>query len=298
MRVDQSIDRTRVLGLRTLLTGNFSLMESIVNDVPVFYEERGEGRPALLLHGAGVDHQEIMGAMEPAFVSLDAYRRIYPDLPGMGRTPAPDEIASADDVLDVLLGLVEARIGDDDFVVAGHSAGAYYARAIAERCRERAAGLAVICPLFDGLRDVPQHVVMHTSEPLDEPLSPPDLEVFRDYFVVHTPETLEAYRAYVEPSLPLVDHEALERIGERWTLTPRYAPLGPYERPTLIVTGRQDSTVGFAGQWDAAERYPHATFAVLDRAGHALLHEQPALLSALVTEWLRRVEEQLEARAP
>ena len=274
-------------------------MESIVSDVPVFYEERGEGRPALLLHGAGVDHRELMGAMEPVFGSHDAYRRIYPDLPGMGRTPAPDEIASADDVLDVLLGLVDTLIGDDDFVVVGHSAGAYYARAIAETCRERAAGLAVICPLFDGLRDVPQHVVMHTSESVDEPLSPPDLEVFRDYFVVHTPQTLEAYQAYVGPSLPLVDDAALARIGERWALSPRGdARLGPYERPTLIVTGRQDSTVGFAGQWDAAERYPHATFAVLDRAGHALPHEQPALLSALVTEWLRRVEEQLEERAP
>jgi pimeloyl-ACP methyl ester carboxylesterase len=274
-------------------------VESIVGDVAVFYEERGDGRPALFLHGAGVDHREIMGAMEPVFASNDRYRRIYPDLPGMGRTPAPDAIASADDVLEVLLGLVDTVIGDRDFVVVGHSAGAYYARAIANMRRERAAGLAVICPLFDGLRDVPQHAVVHTSDGVGEAVRSPDLAVFRDYFVVHTPETLEAYRAYVEPSLPLADDEALERIGERWALDSRGdARLEPYERPTLIVTGRQDSTVGYAGQWDAAERYPRATFAVLDRAGHALPHEQPALLSALVTEWLRRVEEQLADRAP
>jgi pimeloyl-ACP methyl ester carboxylesterase len=34
------------------------------------------------------------------------------------------------------------------------------------------------------------------------------------------------------------------------------------------------------------------TFAVLDRAGHALPHEQPELLHARLTEWLARVEEQ------
>jgi pimeloyl-ACP methyl ester carboxylesterase len=57
------------------------------------------------------------------------------------------------------------------------------------------------------------------------------------------------------------------------------------------VTGRQDSTVGYAAAWDLLEHYPRATFAVLDRAGHALPHEQPELLRALVTEWLARVEE-------
>jgi pimeloyl-ACP methyl ester carboxylesterase len=40
------------------------------------------------------------------------------------------------------------------------------------------------------------------------------------------------------------------------------------------------------------EHYPRATFAVLDRAGHALPHEQPELLHGLVTEWLDRVREQ------
>jgi pimeloyl-ACP methyl ester carboxylesterase len=59
------------------------------------------------------------------------------------------------------------------------------------------------------------------------------------------------------------------------------------------VTGRQDSTVGYAGHWDVIERYPRATFAVLDRAGHALHHEQALLVRALTAEWLARVQEQL-----
>ena len=55
------------------------------------------------------------------------------------------------------------------------------------------------------------------------------------------------------------------------------------------MTGRQDSAVGYARAWELLERFPHATFAVLDRAGHALPHEQPELLHALVAEWLDRV---------
>jgi pimeloyl-ACP methyl ester carboxylesterase len=38
------------------------------------------------------------------------------------------------------------------------------------------------------------------------------------------------------------------------------------------------------------DHYPHASLAVVDDAGHALPHEQPELLRALVTEWLVRVE--------
>ena len=35
-------------------------------------------------------------------------------------------------------------------------------------------------------------------------------------------------------------------------------------------------------------RYPRATLAVIDGAGHALPHEQPTLLAALLHEWLNR----------
>jgi pimeloyl-ACP methyl ester carboxylesterase len=42
--------------------------------------------------------------------------------------------------------------------------------------------------------------------------------------------------------------------------------------------------------------YPRATFAVLDRAGHALPHEQEKLVIALMSEWLDRVQEHRGSR--
>jgi pimeloyl-ACP methyl ester carboxylesterase len=266
-------------------------MECDVDGLPVHYDEHGEGVPALVLHGAGVDHRELRAALEPAFAKLSGYRRIYPDLPGMGRTPAPSSIQSADDVLDVLLGLADRLVGERPFVVIGHSAGAYYAQAIADARRADVAGLALICPLIGGLRDMPEHVVVHASDDLGDEYETPELSGFRDYFVVHTPQTLERYVEHVEPATAMADDAALERIGARWDLSPRAEQIEPFGEPTLVVAGRQDSTVGFAGQWEVVGRYPHATFAVLDRAGHALPHEQPDLLFALVREWLDRVRQ-------
>lgn len=243
--------------------------------------EHGIGRPVLVLHGAGVDHHEAEACFEPALVGEVALRRIYPDLPGMGRTPASETLRSADDVLDSLLGLADEVSDGIPYLVVGHSAGGYYAQAMAARRPAQVAGLAVVCPFLPGLRDVPEHRVVVGPGELGD-------EGFRDYFVVHTPEMLERYERFVAPAAALVDHAALDRIGERWELTDVHAPA--YAGPTVVVAGRLDSTVGYAAAADLADRHPHASLAVLDGAGHALPHEQPDLLHALLAEWLRRVE--------
>lgn len=77
-------------------------MEVQAGSTVVHYVEHGAGRPVLLLHGAGVDHHEIEACFEPIFDGRDEFRRVYPDLPGMGQTVAPADLCSADDVLGVL----------------------------------------------------------------------------------------------------------------------------------------------------------------------------------------------------
>jgi pimeloyl-ACP methyl ester carboxylesterase len=259
-------------------------VEYVIGDVPMHYVEYGEGLPVLTLHGAGVDHREVMGCLDPVFDAPPGYRRIYPDLPGMGRTPAPEAIGSADGVLEVLLGFIDGVIGEQPLLVAGHSAGGYYAQAIAGRRPEQVVGLALLCPLLADIHDLPEHNVVYGSGSIGD-------AGFRDYFTVQTAETLDRYERYVEPATKLADESALARIGQRWGLTTRPQANRPYRYPTLIVTGRQDSAVGYARAWEMLEQFPHATFAVLDRAGHALPHEQPELVRALVTEWLNRVQE-------
>ena len=103
----------------------------MASGVPVHYAEHGSGTPVLALHGAGVDHREIAGALEPIFSNVPGFRRLYPDLPGMGLTQAPGTITSNDDVLDILLGLIESTLGDEPFLVMGQSYGGYLARAVA-----------------------------------------------------------------------------------------------------------------------------------------------------------------------
>lgn len=251
-----------------------------MGQVVVHYVEYGTGRPVLVLHGAGVDHREAEACFESVFDGVAGLRRIYPDLPGMGRTSAPETMRSADDVLETLLAFADEVTGGTAHLLAGHSAGAYFAQAMAERRPAQVAGLALVCPLLPELRDVPDHRVVAGAGDIGD-------DVFRSYFVIQTPEMLERYERHVAPAAALVDEAALERIGEQWALTHDHAPA--YAGPTALVAGRLDSTVGYAAAADLVDHYPHASLAVVDDAGHALPHEQPELLRALLTEWLARV---------
>jgi pimeloyl-ACP methyl ester carboxylesterase len=255
-------------------------VECQIGEVAVHYVAHGEGTPVLVLHGAGVDHRETEACFEPALDGHRARRRIYPDLPGMGRTPAPASLHSADDVLDTLLGFADEVVGVDPALVVGHSAGAYYAQGIAARRPGRVAGLALVCPLLARVREVPAHRAVVAAEDLGD-------DEFRGYFVVQTPAMLDRYKRFVAPAVPLADGAAMERIGARWELSTPGGP--PYDGPTLVVAGRQDSTVGYAAAADLLDYYRRATLAVLDGAGHALPHEQPNLLASLIDDWLARV---------
>ena len=255
-------------------------MEARAGETAVHYVEHGAGRPVLVLHGAGVDHREPEACFEPVFGGVAGFRRIYPDLPGMGRTAVPDGLRGAEDVLDTLLDFAREVSDGTAYLLIGHSAGAYYAQAMAARVPEQVAGLALVCPLLPGLYDVPEHRVVVGSGEIGD-------DGFRSYFVVQSPEMLERYERYVAPAAALADEAALEQIGERWELAPDHGPA--YGAPTLIVAGRLDSTVGYAAAVDLIAHYPHASLAVVDDAGHALPHEQPDLLRALIAEWLARV---------
>jgi pimeloyl-ACP methyl ester carboxylesterase len=272
-----------------------------VNGIPVHYAQHGDGTPVLALHGSGVDHREVMGALEPLFADRPGYRRVYPDLPGMGRTPAPEAVDSNDAVLELLLGLVDAVVGDEALLVVGQSLGGYLARAIANRRPRQVAGLALICSTGSQGDDDrrPEHVVLHADDGLDPDgaLGPELAAEYRDYLVVQTPETLRRFEETVAPGTALADEDALGRIFQRWWLRTPPEAGAPYPNPTLIVAGRQDASVGYAASWRLLEHYPRATFAVLDRAGHALPHEQGGLLAALLAEWLDRVAEHRAASA-
>src|SRR3954466_9525114 len=143
-------------------------MEYMVRDIAVYYEERGEGRPLLMLHGSHTDHREMLHKMEPLFEYRTGWRRIYPDLPGRGRTPGADWISSQDDILEATLEFLEGIAPGERFIVAGYSFGGYLAQGMVYKRGELMDGVMLGAPAVGvdpAERNYPPHeVLVHDPE--------------------------------------------------------------------------------------------------------------------------------------
>ncbi|MEV4949791.1 alpha/beta hydrolase [Streptomyces sp. NPDC053755] len=257
------------------------------------FVERGAGTPVLALHGWTPDHRLMLGCLEPVFAPLDGYRRLYPDLPGMGRSPASPSMAGSDDVLQAVEDFVQSAIGTEPFLLVGESYGGYLARALARSRAEQVLGLALICPIGVAVeraeRTVPARQVLRADADLLTSLDRRLAAEFEGVAVVQSPETVRRFREEILPGLDVADTVAMARIQKRWRLSVDPEGGEPFQRPTLILTGRQDDSVGYLDQFALLPHYPRASFAVLDVAGHNLQIEQAGLFDALMLDWLDRV---------
>jgi pimeloyl-ACP methyl ester carboxylesterase len=249
--------------------------------VTVHHVEHGTGVPLVALHGSGVDHREVEAAVEAVVPA--GYRRIYPDLPGMGRSSA-EGLNGNDDVVRRLCDFLE-HLAAGPVLLLGHSYGAYLARGVAAQRPAAVLGLALLCPTAERSRDVPEHRVVRQDADAYSELEAEQRAGYDEYFVVRTAATARRYRDHVLPGTTTVDQAALERIFAGWKVD---VGATPFAAPTLIVAGRRDSFVGYADAVALVEHYPHATLAVVEDAGHALMHERPDLLAALLLDWLGR----------
>jgi pimeloyl-ACP methyl ester carboxylesterase len=252
----------------------------------------GEGQPVLALHGWSPDHRLMTGCLEPIFAKTSGYRRLYPDLPGMGKSPA-DSIDSSDGIMAALREFIDAEVGAEPFILIGESYGGYLARALVAERPEQILGLGLICPIGVALenaeRTVPEHVVLESDPAAIASLTPQQAEDFTGIAVLQTADVLRQYQQDVEPGLDAADAEAMSRIRQNWALT-KAPESGPtYTGPSLILCGRQDSVTGYADLYALLDHYPRASYAVLDRAGHNLQIEQPELLAVLIDDWLARI---------
>lgn len=267
-----------------------------MDGITVYYEEYGEGKPIIMIHGYYPDHRLMSGCMEPVFLKREGYRRIYIDLPGMGKTKGETWIDSSDKMLKVVLEFIDRVIPDESFLIAGESYGGYLARGVLYHMTEQADGLLLLCPSIIAdheKRNVPPHTVIVSDNSLLAALSKEEAEDFGAIAVVQSQDTWDRYDKEIYSGVRIADGAFLEKLrNERFSFSFDVDTLAEkYNKPVLLLLGRQDSSVGYKDAWNILDNYPRGTFAVLDRAGHNLQIEQVEIFNVLVGEWLDRVEE-------
>ncbi|HHY55558.1 MAG TPA: alpha/beta hydrolase [Chloroflexi bacterium] len=269
-------------------------MECQVRDSTVFFEEVGVGRPLLFLHGRPLDHRHIASDMEPLFTNRCGWRRLYPDLPGMGKTPAANWITDQDQMLELVIGFMNNVAPGERFVVGGTSYGGYLARGLIYRLGDQIDGLLLIVPVVEvdaAKRQLPLPRVVHEDSAFLAALTP-DEQDMRVFIVRQSMDLLAEFRKVFSPAGAIADQTFLQRLRQHdaFSFDVDILPT-PFPAPALFLTGRHDNWCGYREAYRLLDNYPRASFVVLDSAGHALAVEQRTLFRALVNEWLDRVEE-------
>ncbi|TQV98714.1 hypothetical protein V2A60_007578 [Cordyceps javanica] len=270
-------------------------MESILSS-----QEIGDGLPVLIIHGWELSGKADQADFEPVFTKLPGLRRIYIDLPGMGRTPATG-IRNLDDILKRLIQFIDARLGASRFLVVGSSCGGYLARAVAQKYEGQVDGLLLRVPLIeprDSKRDVDAVNPLVEDAQLMATVSDSDKTLLGN-LVVQTSAYMNAFRDKIlnvyRPAEDSSDSKALSVIRddpERYQLSrSSFDPGAKFLAPTLILCGRHDDSVGYRDSIRLLELYPRSTYAVLDRATHGLPIDETGVFEVLVGDWITRVLE-------
>lgn len=264
-----------------------------VQGIPIAYEVRGEGTPILLIHGWSADRHYMLADLEPVFDEHPGWRRIYLDLPGHGSTAAPGWLSTEDQMLSVVRGFIEAAAPRGRLAIAGSSYGGRLAVGLVRLIPGRLAGAGLLVPAIsapDGSLDPTDVCVLFRDPSVFEDLAP-DEEWMPDTLVVHERWMVDELRAHDMPAYRRADYEFLSRLEGNLDATGAAGRPGPaFDRPSLILAGRQDSTVGYRAAWMLLDEFPRATYAVLDMAGHQLGRiERPGPFRELVGDWLERM---------
>jgi len=242
----------------------------------------------VMLPGRPSDHRIMARFMEPLFAQREGWLRIYPDLPGTGRTPAVDRLATHDAMLDTMLAFIDKVIPGQRFVLAGLSYGGYLARGVVYHRAASIDGLMLCAPQVKA--DPAQAQLPPRTAIVEDPAVAAELGPISNLVVVQSPRVAEAVRELLA-EVRIADHPFNDRLEEAGPFSFDVDRLlAPFGRPTLIITARQDHLCGYRDAWERLSNYPRATFAVLDRAGHFVNIEQDALCQTLMREWLDRVE--------
>ena len=262
----------------------------------IYYEEHGQGKPILCLHGFTEDSRSMKGCLEPFFKGVLGYRRIYLDMPGMGQTPAIDSIKNAEDMLALLKQFIKDVIGDEQFLLVGTSYGGYMSLALAADDASQIDGMFLFgpCIIADDeeriLPDVEDEELFVEDGLEDEFEDDEDFDDFINTAVNATREVWDRYQAEILPAYKAADRSFTDNYresGYALSSESKFASLD-FPNPITVMVGKQDESVGYEDAWNTLKHLPKLTYLCLNGAGHLMQLENPTAFNFQLKDWLEK----------
>lgn len=258
----------------------------------LYYKIIGNGKPVVLIHGFGVDHRLMTGCMEPVFKKMKGYKRIYIDLPGMGKSNNVKDINTSDKVLQSVIDLINNLLPIENFIIIGESYGGYISRGVCSKLSNRIEALGLICPVIIADKSkraaIPNHKLKFIDNDFLKTLEPDEKDDFTSNNVIINKRVYKRYKEEITTGVKISNKKMLSEISMSYDLS--FNPDSKiFSKPTIFFTGRQDSVVGYKNAIDIIEFYPNSNFILLDNAGHNLQIEQAEIFTTMFVEWFKQI---------
>ncbi len=256
---------------------------------------RGEGRPAVLLHG-WLDNADTWLAVLDRLAVADRPAIAY-DLPGFGTAPPLGAGPVLDQLVDFAAAAVEhaAEASGEEVVVAGNSLGGWVSLRLATQDDLPLAGIVPIGPA--GLRMAQAFFTLDRIPAVSRIIGMP--APVPPAVVRSVAGSLYRRLAFADPAG--VDQAVVDRFTRFHVDRPvsreriEYAKRlredlddpfdgGAIDVPVKVVWGELDRLCPISGAGELAERVPHAEIAILDGVGHTPQVESPEVVVGAIEE--------------
>jgi pimeloyl-ACP methyl ester carboxylesterase len=241
----------------------------------VWYDERGQGEPLVLLHGGAVDSRFFEHNV-PALA--DRFHVITTDLWGHGRTADREGPFSLDSFATDVAELIE-RVAGGPAHVLGHSIGAGVALTLALRRPELVRQMVQISGAFDYEADAQPEGVT-----IDQMVEQTVAFLGNTYGEV-SPDGQDHFAVVTRKDFELSSREPKLSAEEVGTVTAR----------TLVMVA-DDDIITLSHILEMYDALPNAELAVVPGTSHFLTQEKPQLVNALLLGFL--TEEPVQTVAP
>ncbi|ATG97792.1 alpha/beta fold hydrolase [Mesoplasma lactucae] len=258
----------------------------------IYYEEYGEGKPLFILHGLCVDHHYMVDEFEQVLKN-SCYRRIYLDLPGMGKSSSFIRPTS-DEILNQVLQMIDDLSNHEEFYLAGHSYGAYLGLAIAYQRERLCKGLFANSPAVyadEKKRYLSRH---HTiGGDISTINFNNNTKAFNEYFstnVLIDQETWDKYEKEVligtnNCNFDFIHDLQHDGFKDYELSCERDLRMKKVSTPLLLVSGKEDNVVGWKDQMSLMDNWLNGSMILLSKAGHNLQMDQPEVYQDMIKDF-------------
>ncbi len=245
----------------------------IIGDLKINYRIFGAGRPMLILHGWGSKSDRWQKVAE--ILAQENLQIIVPDLPGFGKSQAPQSVWSLDNYVQ-WVGDFSENIDDlkNGFILLGHSFGGAIAAKFAIQYNQKVEKLFLVSAACIREKTETKSILSKVAKPVKMLSFLPFYDLFRKTFykfVLRRSDYPHVSGVMKETYVKVISEDLSQKLFF-------------IKAPTTIIWGDKDNLTPIHQAYFINKKIENSNLVIIEGAVHGLQIKQPEVLAQKIVE--------------